>query len=98
MENEEKTQNKEQKAIQKQSNALSLIGEVAILALSILLGIGAIFIGFWLINNAHTNPHIDFSRYTFGILLIFVGIVFIIFSIINFLTVFTKISDKEPSS
>jgi len=98
MESEEKIQKKEeQKATKKQSKVLNLIGEVAILALSTLLGIGAIFVGFWLINNANTNPHIDFSQYIFGVLLIFVGIAFIMFSIVNFLTVSTKISDKESS-
>ena len=91
MENEKKSEDiEEEKEAKKQRRLLRLLGELLILGLSVLLGIGAIFVGSWSMNHAYSNPNFYPLRYSFGILLILVGVAFIIFSIVSFLTIFIK--------
>jgi polyferredoxin len=85
MENEKKAEVVEEgKEAKKQRGRSWLLEELLILVLSILLGIGAIFVGSWLMNNSSSNPYFHYWRYGFGILLIVVGVAFTLFSITSF--------------
>jgi len=87
----------EEKEEKRQQGHLRLLGELSILVLSVLLGIGAIFVGSWSMDNAYGNPGFDILSYAFGILLVVVGIAFIMFSILSFLIIFMKVYGNVSS-
>jgi hypothetical protein len=78
-------------AVQTKKRGFSwLFGEFLLLAISVLLGIGAFFVGFWLMNHSYGNPHFNFMQFAFGILLVIVGVSFAIFMTVNFLITFAE--------